>query len=239
MDGWVAGGQVRGWDPLVAFQGDQGYIPLVSLKSRQWVGNLKMNGSVRAMEFSPSGMELLTTGGDGVVHTWDMRTRRCIAKMTDYGSNMDAASLAVSPNNKYLATGSGSGVVNIYSRDQVSSSGGGGGAKRLAFAPSAPKPLKELMNLTTKVDTLTFSPDSQILAISSRMKKDSMRLVHMPSLTVFSNWPTDRSPLHYVHSLAFSPNGGFLAIGNAKGRIIQCYAKGQAILYRLHHYPDI
>ena len=67
-------------------------------------------------------------------------------------------------------------------------------------------------------------------AMASRMKKDAMRLLHLPSMTVFANWPTGRSPLHFVHSLAFSPNGGFLAIGNARGRVL---------LYRLHHYIDI
>jgi len=66
--------------------------------------------------------------------------------------------------------------------------------------------------------------------MASRMKKDAMRLLHLPSMTVFANWPTGRSPLHFVHSLAFSPNGGFLAIGNARGRVL---------LYRLHHYTDI
>lgn len=63
--------------------------------------------------------------------------------------------------------------------------------------------------------------------MSSRLKKDALRLVHLPSLTVFSNWPTGRSPLHYVHSTAFSPGGGLLAIGNAKGKVL---------LYRMHHY---
>jgi U3 small nucleolar RNA-associated protein 18 len=106
------------------------------------------------------------------------------------------------------------------------------------------------MNLTTAVDTLVFSQDSQLLAMSSRMKKDAMRLVHLPSCSVFSNWPTSRceqqrplmhasakplwstrrSPLHYVHSLGFSPNTGFLVIGNARGR---------ALLYRLHHFEQV
>lgn len=68
-----------------------------------------------------------------------------------------------------------------------------------------------------------------MLAFASRMKRDALRLAHLPSLTVFSNWPTGRSPLHYVHSLDFSPRCGLLAIGNAKGR---------ALLYRLHHYQQ-
>lgn len=53
------------------------------------------------------------------------------------------------------------------------------------------------------------------------------RVVHVPTMTVFSNWPTSKSPLHYVHDAAFSPNSGYLAIGNARGRVL---------LYRLHHY---
>ena len=40
----------------------QGYIPLVSLKSRQWIGNLKMSGSVCSAAFSADGSELITAG---------------------------------------------------------------------------------------------------------------------------------------------------------------------------------
>jgi U3 small nucleolar RNA-associated protein 18 len=68
------------------------------------------------------------------------------------------------------------------------------------------------------------------MAMASTHKKDAMRLVHLPSATVFSNWPTSRSPLQFVTSLAFSPHSGFLAIGNARGRVL---------LYRMHHYGEI
>ena len=101
------------------------------------------------------------------------------------------------------------------------------GASRAGAVSVAP--LRELGNLTTAVDTLRFSPDSRVLCFASRMAKDALRLLHVPSLTVFSNWPTSRSPLNYVHAADFSPHCGFLAIGNAKGR---------ALLYRLHHYPE-
>jgi len=37
-------------------------VPLVSLSSRQWVANLKMNGSARCAAFTPDGNELLTLG---------------------------------------------------------------------------------------------------------------------------------------------------------------------------------
>ncbi len=92
-----------------------------------------------------------------------------------------------------------------------------------------------LLCLCVLAQEMHYGPPSyvtplQVLAMASRMKKDSLRLVHLPSLTVFSNFPTGRSPLHFVHCLAFSPKGGFLAIGNAKGRVL---------LYRLHHYVDV
>lgn len=69
----------------------------------------------------------------------------------------------------------------------------------------------------------------QILAMASRWKKDSLRLVHTATMTVFSNWPSTRTPINFVHSMAFSPRGGFLAIGNAQGK---------ALLYRLNHYTE-
>ena len=52
----------------------------------------------------------------------------------------------------------------------------------------------------------------------------------MPSCTVFSNWPTSKTPLSYVFSLDFSPSGGYLAVGNDKGKVL---------LYRLKHYSEV
>lgn len=69
-----------------------------------------------------------------------------------------------------------------------------------------------------------------MLAMASRLARDALRLGHVPSRTVFENWPTANSPLGFVHSLAFSPSGGLLAVGNARGR---------ALLYRLHHYDRL
>ncbi|KAG8849908.1 hypothetical protein FRB91_009524 [Serendipita sp. 411] len=68
---------------------------------------------------------------------------------------------------------------------------------------------------------------SELLVMSSRVKKDQLRLVHLPSLSVFSNWPTFNSPLGRINTSAFSPNSEYLAIGNTGGRVL---------LYGLHHY---
>jgi hypothetical protein len=61
---------------------------------------------------------------------------------------------------------------------------------------------------------------SQVLAIASNEKRDTIKLLHVPSGTIFSNWPTERTPIRYPFSLDFSPNGSFLAVGNDRGRVL-------------------
>jgi len=48
-----------------------------------------------------------------VVHTWDMRTRRCVSRFVDEGA-LRGISLATSPGSRLLASGSDAGFVNIY-----------------------------------------------------------------------------------------------------------------------------
>ena len=43
--------------------------------------------------------------------------------------------------------------------------------------------------------------------------------VHLPSQTVFSNWPTKKASLGFVTSLAMSPHSKYIAIGSACGRV--------------------
>ena len=53
---------------LIAFIGNDGFIILVEASSKLWVGDLKMNGSCRALCFSPDGREILSSGSDGDVY---------------------------------------------------------------------------------------------------------------------------------------------------------------------------
>ncbi|KAJ0963286.1 hypothetical protein J5N97_028408 [Dioscorea zingiberensis] len=196
----------------VAFIGNEGYILLVSSRTKQLIGTLKMNGSVRSLAFADGGQQLLSSGGDGHVYHWDLRTRTCIHKAVDEGC-LTGSALCTSPDSSLFAAGSSSGIVNIYKQDEFL------GGKR--------KPLKTIESLSTQVDCLKFNHDAQILALCSRMKKNSLRLVHVPSFNVFSNWPPPRFNLKYPRCVDFSPGGGFMAVGNAAGKVL---------LYKLHHY---
>ncbi|KAI5656411.1 hypothetical protein M9H77_25204 [Catharanthus roseus] len=196
----------------IAFLGNEGYILLVSSKTKELIGTLKMNGTVRSVAFTHDGHKLLSSGGDGQIYHWDLRSMACFHKGVDEGC-INGTSLCTSPTGNLFAAGSDSGIVNIYNREDFL------GGKR--------KPLKTIENLTTKVDFMKFNHDAQILAICSSMKKNSLKFVHTPSFTVFSNWPPSNRTLQYPRCLDFSPHGGYMAMGNASGKVF---------LYKLHHY---
>jgi U3 small nucleolar RNA-associated protein 18 len=101
--------------------------------------------------------------------------------------------------------------------------------KRDEFLGGKRKPLKTIENLTTDIGQMKFNHDAQILAICSGKERNGMRLVHVPSFTVYQNWPGPRFSLQYPRCLDFSPGSGFLSVGHAGGKVL---------LYKLHHYQN-
>ncbi|KAI7820316.1 WD40-repeat-containing domain protein [Gamsiella multidivaricata] len=198
----------------IAFMGRDGYIILVSSSTKQWVKNMKMNGNVRAVAWSSDSTYLYSVGGDAEIYQWEISSGKCLHRFLDEGG-FKPTCIAISPNDQFWAVGSKSGIVNVYDRT--------------CLTTYKPKSLRAIGNLTTSIHTMRFNHDSQILAISSKARKDQLRLVHIPSLKVFPNWPTSGTPLSYVTCLTFSPRSGYLAIGNDKGKVL---------LYRLNHYPS-
>lgn len=218
--------------PIMALLNCQGSVPLISLQTRQAIGHLQTSANVRSAAFAPDGLHLLTSGKEGLVHVWDLRMQRCIQQQQDQGTIL-GTSLAISPSADMFAAGSDSGVVNLYKgAGLLGRQSAHAGASSLALPAHVrpAEPVKSFLNLRDEVDTLSFSPDGQMLALASRMAKNALRIAHVSSRTVFENWPTANTPLGYVHSLAFSPGGGLLAVGNARGRVL---------LYRMHHYAQL
>eukprot|EP00730_Choanoeca_flexa_P000661 TRINITY_DN10286_c0_g1_i3.p1 TRINITY_DN10286_c0_g1~~TRINITY_DN10286_c0_g1_i3.p1 ORF type:complete len:175 (+),score=16.48 TRINITY_DN10286_c0_g1_i3:159-683(+) len=174
-----------------------------------------MNSKARNVAFSNDGSLMLSSGDDNRIYVWDLASRTCVHAFNDEGC-LRSSALAVSPDGQHVATGSDSGVVNIYNSD--------------CLKQEDPTPLKAIMNLTTRISNLTFNHDGQMLAMGSCEVKHAVRMVHMSSLSVFSNWPSQKSQLSYNHSFAFSPNGGYFALGTDKGL---------APLYRINHYSTL
>jgi len=202
---------------MLAVAGRRGYVHLVDWRSggAQVVGSVKMNAPVQALHWSPVSGELMTLGEDSEVYIWDVKQRKCVKRWKDAGG-YGSAILAGDSGGKYLSVGSKMGLVNVYGNDAMST-----------YGDAAPKELKTLGNLTTSISTLRYNHDSQLLAMASDDKKDQMRLVHLPSLTVFSNWPTSSTPLGHVTAVDFSKGSEYIAIGNNRGRVL---------LYQLSHF---
>lgn len=210
----------------IAFCGNDGYIILYDAHNKRWITDLKVNGSVRAICFTPGGENVMASGSDGDVYRWDLRNSRrpCIERFSNQDGTITSCLAASS---QHFAVGAESGVVNLYASQQEPSRSGSGPARMLA---SGRTPIKSILNLHTSADMVRFNGDGQILAMSTRRERqnnNSLKLLHVPTATVFSNWPTSKTPLGYVWSMDFSPQSKFLAIGNDKGK---------CLLYRLNHY---
>ena len=77
------------------------------------------------------------------MYVWDMSTRDCVHCFTDEGC-LTGTTVAISPNGRYVACGSDSGVVNVYEKEEC-------------LRNIAPKPLRAVMNLTTSVENTCFN----------------------------------------------------------------------------------
>ena len=72
-----------------------------------------------------------------------MSTRDCVHCFTDEGC-VTGTTVAISPNGRYVACGSDSGVVNVYEEEEC-------------LRHTAPKPLRAVMNLTTSIEHTCFN----------------------------------------------------------------------------------
>jgi len=112
----------------------------------------------------------------GCVWESDALSEKVVARWKDEGGR-PPTTVTKYGGNRRITTGSQSGVANIY--DCARSSGGGsdvlgGGTKE------NPKPVRVFEQLVTAVSVIEFLPDSQVLAVASKGKKDTLR-VRLPS----------------------------------------------------------
>ncbi|XP_014808936.1 PREDICTED: U3 small nucleolar RNA-associated protein 18 homolog isoform X2 [Calidris pugnax] len=194
-----------------------GHDRSVSLfQTKELISTMKVNGRCTATAFTPDSSKIYSYSKEGEVFIWDVRSRKCLHKFEDEGS-LEGKCIAVSKNNQYVACGSASGVVNLYTTD-------------VCLKENHPKPVKAIMNLVTSATCVTFNPTTEILAVASREADEAVKLVHIPSYTVFSNFPVfRRKQIYLAQSMDFSPRSGFFSVANNKGK---------ALLFRLKHYSD-
>ncbi|KAF2031001.1 WD40 repeat-like protein [Setomelanomma holmii] len=217
-----------------------GVINFLDAATLQWVtqARIESRGGVADFAWWQNGQGLVIAGKNGEVTEWSVE-QGVIGRWNDEGAvGTNVIALGGKSGrekwiggDRWVAVGSSSGVVNVYDRrawSENNSADGNGAVDANNGIPKAPKPLRALQNLTTPTSHLAFSPDGQILAMASRWKNNAMRLVHLPSATVYKNWPTEKTPLGRITSVAWGrpseedeKEGSFalLAVGTEAGHV--------------------
>lgn len=194
----------------IALAGSSGYCNILNGATGQFLKPFKVEGTIIDFDFSSDENVLVVVNTAGDVWEFDMNTDKLIKRWQDEsGTGITRVKLG-GPKNRWLAIGTNNGIVNLYDR----------------FSNDL-KPFKVVENLITTISSLSFNPDGQLLVIASRAKRDALRIVHLPSGSVYSNWPTSGTPLGKVTAVDFSPDNQILAIGNEAGKVT---------LWRLNHY---
>ncbi|KAL8772180.1 MAG: hypothetical protein Q9209_002615 [Squamulea sp. 1 TL-2023] len=196
-----------------------GLINVLDARTSQWIAEVRIesNGGVADFEWWGDGEGMTVIGKGGEAVEWDGRQKIIVGRWIDEGA-VGITTVAMGGQgsgvkdlggDRWIAVGSSSGIVNVYDRKTWGS----------GKVPPSPKPSRAFDQLTTPTSHLAFSPDGQLMVMASRWKRDALRLVHLPSCTMYRNWPTSSTPLGQITALAFSPSSDVLAVANEQGKI--------------------
>ena len=198
-----------------------GVINVLDANTTQWIAAARIDGKNGVADFAwwGNGEGFTIVGKGGEVGEWSVESKSFLARWIDDGS-IGATVVALGGMNgpkslggdRWVVIGSQSGVVNIYDRRAFASGND-------ITVKERPEPNKRLEQLTTPTSNLEISSDGQLLVFSSRWKKDALRLVHLPSCTVYRNWPTSSTPLGRITAVAFASDSNMLAVANEAGKI--------------------
>lgn len=194
----------------IALVGARGSVQILDATTSQWIASAKAEGQVVdiAWRTDTGGEDILTIVNTfAEVYEYSPRRKAVLQVWNDQGG-VACTTIATSPNGRWTAIGSRSGIVSVYDRASA-------GPKK------PPVLVRALENLVTSINVIAFSPDSQLLCIASRGKKDALRMVHLPSVTVYKNWPTGSTPLGRISTVVFAPGKevGVVAVGNEAGKV--------------------
>ncbi|KAJ5605842.1 hypothetical protein N7510_008623 [Penicillium lagena] len=208
-----------------------GLINVLDAGTAQWIAQVRVDGRGGVADFAwwSDGEGLTVASKNGEVSEWDGRLRRVVARWQDAGA-VGTTVLTLGGRSgrtqlggdRWVAIGSSSGIVNVYDRREWAAAYAASAKddqQKQSGIPLNPTPVRALDQLTTPISHLVFAPDGQMMVMASRWKRDALRLVHLPSCTVYRNWPTSNTPLGRISSVAISPNSEQLAVANEQGKI--------------------
>ncbi|OAA32895.1 WD domain, G-beta repeat containing protein [Moelleriella libera RCEF 2490] len=201
-----------------------GVINILNVTTSQWIAAARLSSRNGIADFAwwSTGDGMTILGRDGQVGEYSMVSRGFVGIWNDdgclggiviaLGGHGGPAALG---EDRWVAVGSNTGITNIYERSTLIESQ----TPDEVDIKDRPQPTRTFEHLITPITVVTFSPDGQLLAFGSRAKVDALKLVHLPSCTVYRNWPTQKTPLGRVTCVAFGRKSDLLAIGDDIGRI--------------------
>lgn len=153
-----------------------GSINILDAQTLQWIAEARIEsrGGVADFAWWSDGEGMCIAGKNGEVSEWSVQERRIFTRWTDEGA-VGTTVIALGGKSgkhdlggdRWVSLGSSSGIVNLYDRRPWTGKDG---------IPNTPKLTRVLDQLTTATSNLVFSPDGQLLALSSRWKRDALRL---------------------------------------------------------------
>jgi len=155
---------------------------------------LSHESGVYSVAFSPDNQFLATVAKDGFVRLWQVKTGQQRQKWRAHGDNVPA--VAFSPDCRYLATGSFDQTVKVWDLEK-------------ALQGEVQKPIRSL-ETTSRVWSVTFSPDGQCLAAGSGREADENGVLKVWDINTGQEALTFRFA-RPVTCVRFSPNGRRLA----------------------------
>jgi U3 small nucleolar RNA-associated protein 18 len=200
-------------EKYMAVYGHNQYLMMVHAKTKQLLYEFRLNSEISSCSFSQDQKYVFASTEDGSIYQWDLGTRKIVDFFQDSGS-LKTNCIDFSQDGNYMISGNSVGMANLYEFNKMTKS-------------LSKTPVKEIDNLTTSLDNVAFNPDSEIACITSKWKKNAIRLVHLPSFTVFSNWPNLRTKIGIISKVRWSKDSRYLAIGNDMGNLI---------VYNFEHY---
>jgi eukaryotic-like serine/threonine-protein kinase len=203
---------------------------------------------VFALTFRPDGKRLATLGADGTIRTWDTDSGRELKAMRlGTRSGHELGGLSWSPDGRHLVSAVGDGLVRILDADTateiVSYSHN---ARTVAWSPDGAKlasggeaelevrpwnagegrPMEPVLRRAGLIHSLTWSPDGRRLAVVSF---DDNSGSPGWGLNVWDTTSGERvfreNHVTQLWSVAFSPNGAWLATGGKDG-IVRVFDAG-------------
>ncbi|EPQ08987.1 U3 small nucleolar RNA-associated protein 18 like protein [Myotis brandtii] len=89
---------------FLLINGVAGYFHLLSMKTKELISSMKVNGRIAASTFSSDSKKVYASSADGEVYVWDVNSRKCLNRFVDEGS-LYGLSIAASRNGQYVACG--------------------------------------------------------------------------------------------------------------------------------------